>query len=241
MFFKSPVAPFLFSSLILRPANAFSNMSDSAVANETSQAGAAFPSSSYTQLQCDTLAKALPGKVSLPSDLTYQASTASYFSQQEEQISPSCIVTPVDTSDVATAVNALASVYDSTHGSAKFAVKGGGHTPWAGSASIQGGAVVDMTSINTVTANADGTIISVGAGARWTDVYTFLDSKNLALSGGRAAQVGVGGLTLGGRSMISNLPYYLYRVLMDFRGSLIFLGSEGLCLRQCRKLRDSTR
>lgn len=58
--------------------------------------------------------------------------------------------------------------------------------------------MVDLSAIKKVELNADSTITSVGAGAKWTDVYTYLDSKSLAVSGGRAAQVGVGGLTLGG-------------------------------------------
>jgi hypothetical protein len=37
-------------------------------------------------------------------------------------------------------------------------------------------------------------------GARWEDVYLKLDAMNLAVSGGRVNDVGVGGLTLGGRS-----------------------------------------
>ena len=81
---------------------------------------------------------------------------------------------------------------------AKIAVKGRGHTPRVGSASIQDGAVIDKKSINNVAVNGDQTITSLGACARWPDVYTYLDSKNL--SGDRAAQVGVSGLTLGGLS-----------------------------------------
>lgn len=124
-------------------------------------------------------------------------SKASYFSQQEEQIFPGCILIPVNTDDVTIALETLASIYESSHYTAKFAVKGGGHTPWAGSASIQDGAVIDMKPINNVAVNVDQTITSVGAGANWSDMYTYLDSKNLAVSGERAAQVGVSGLTLG--------------------------------------------
>ena len=163
--------------------------------------------SSHARAQYDALAKVLPGKVLRPSDATYEASRTSYFSKQEEDISPGCVVKPLNTNDVATAIKALASVYESSHGSAKFAVRGGGHTPWAGSASIQDGAVVDMTSIKAVTVNTNQTITSVGGGAKWSDVYSYLDSKNLAVSGGRAAQVGVGGLTLGGVLNAFNHPF----------------------------------
>lgn len=38
----------------------------------------------------------------------------------------------------------------------------------------------------------------VGAGNRWLDVYSKLDPMGLSVVGGRVAEIGVGGLTLGG-------------------------------------------
>jgi FAD binding domain len=40
--------------------------------------------------------------------------------------------------------------------------------------------------------------VKVGAGARWFDVYRTLEAEGLMVLGGRVADVGVGGLTLGG-------------------------------------------
>lgn len=194
----SRVAVLLFSSLVLDTSAESPSMTAPPPISASDNSHTIADISSNTRAQYDALAKVLPGKVLLPSDATYQASRTSYFSKQEEEISPGCIVKPLNTEDVAAAVKALASVYESSHGSAKFAVKGGGHTPWAGSASIQGGAVVDMTSIKAVTLNSDRNVTSVGGGARWSDVYSYLEPEKLAVSGGRAAQVGVGGLTLGG-------------------------------------------
>ena len=162
---------------------------------------------SYAKIQYDTLVEVLPGKVSLGSDPDYQKTRIPYFSQQAEEISPSCIVTPQNTDDVSIAVKALASVYESSSHSAQFAIRGRGHTPWAGSASLEGGAVIEMTSIGTMTVNADESVISVGAGAKWADVYAYLGPKNLTVCGGRAATVGVGGLTLGG--LLGILPPFL--------------------------------
>lgn len=152
----------------------------------------------YAEMQYDCLIKVLPGRVLLPSDPLYQASKSSYASLQEAEISPACIVKPLNANEVAKAVGALASVYESSSHSAHFAIRGGGHAAWAGSASIENGAVIDMTFINEVVVNADRTVTSVGAGARWSDVYSYLDPMHLAVVGGRAAQVGVGGLILGG-------------------------------------------
>lgn len=83
-----------------------------------------------------------------------------------------------------------------------FAVKGGGHAPAAGFASINNGITVDMTHLDSVSVNADGTVASVGAGATWLQAYEFLDPLHLTVAGGRNAAVGVGGLTIGGKRPI---------------------------------------
>lgn len=81
----------------------------------------------------------------------------------------------------------------------QFAIRGGGHTPFAGSASISNGVVIDMRAIKEVTVNEDQTIASVGAGAVWGDVYLKLDGLGLTVVGGRGSTIGVGGLTTGGK------------------------------------------
>lgn len=43
-----------------------------------------------------------------------------------------------------------------------------------------------------------GYTVSIGPGARWGQVYDYLAAKGVSVPGGRAASVGVGGLTLGG-------------------------------------------
>ena len=49
-----------------------------------------------------------------------------------------------------------------------------------------------------MTVSPDRTKVVIGPGNRWAGVYSQLDAKNLATSGGRVASVGVGGLTTGG-------------------------------------------
>lgn len=41
-------------------------------------------------------------------------------------------------------------------------------------------------------------IASIGGGATWIDAYLYLETRGLAVAGGRNGPVGVGGLTLGG-------------------------------------------
>ena len=146
---------------------------------------------------CSALDSALPGKVFLPLSVDYLESLSSYYSVQESSESPNCIVKPTDENDVSVAVRMLYALHAS-NSSIRFAVRGGGHTPWAGSANVAGGATIDMRSINQTFTSADQAVTSVGAGAVWQDVYDNLDPKNLTVSGGRVGPVGVGGLTIGG-------------------------------------------
>lgn len=146
-----------------------------------------------TNLQCKALSYTLSGKVSYPASSVYAESLSSYWSKQEESLAPSCIVTPASEDDVAVAVKTLATL------GCTFAIRGGGHTPWASSANINGGVTIDMRLMNAVTMNKDNTVASVGAGAVWGDVYKKMDSLGLAVIGGRGSSIGVGGLTTGGK------------------------------------------
>lgn len=110
---------------------------------------------------------------------------------------------PKSTADVSVAVKVLA------YAQCKFAVKGGGHTPFKGAASITNGVTIDMTSINAVTLNAAKTQASIGAGARWGHVYGILQSQGVMVSGGRDSDVGIGGLVLGGGCKCAHHGIYL--------------------------------
>jgi FAD/FMN-containing dehydrogenase len=79
--------------------------------------------------------------------------------------------------------------------------------PAAGFANINGGVTIDMTALSSVTVNDDYTVVSIGSGAIWLDVYSYLDTLGLSVAGGRNCLVGVGGLTLGG-----GISYFAPRV-----------------------------
>ncbi|KAI9821262.1 MAG: hypothetical protein M1827_003998 [Pycnora praestabilis] len=99
---------------------------------------------------------------------------------------------PDSAQDVATAVKIL-----SQNANCQFAIRGGGHTPWAGASSIDDGITIDLGNLNNITLSTNGTIAQVGGGAKWVDVYLELDALGLAVPGGRVSSVGVGGLTTG--------------------------------------------
>lgn len=46
--------------------------------------------------------------------------------------------------------------------------------------------------------NADGTVASIGSGARWGEIYATLIPLGKMVAGGRDSNVGIGGLVLGG-------------------------------------------
>jgi FAD/FMN-containing dehydrogenase len=57
---------------------------------------------------------------------------------------------------------------------------------------------IAMTRFNQVIVNKTASLVEVGAGLLWDDVYTALDGTGLNVVGGRVSGVGVAGFTLGG-------------------------------------------
>ena len=106
---------------------------------------------------------------------------------------PQCIVTPLTAEEAADVVSVLVQ-----NAGCDFAIKSGGHAPAAGFANIDGGVMIDLANLTTVTLSPDHSVASIGAGAVWLDAYRYLDAYNVTVAGGRNGLVGVGGLTLGG-------------------------------------------
>ena len=67
-------------------------------------------------------------------------------------------------------------------------------TGWSNS---DGGLSIDLGEFKDVELVKEG-IARVGTGAKWGDVFDFLEPFNLSVVGGRVSDVGVGGLILGG-------------------------------------------
>lgn len=75
-------------------------------------------------------------------------------------------------------------------------MKSGGHAAFAGASSIEGGITVDLAGLDSIVLSSDKKTVAVGPGNHWYDVYRYLDPYDLAVVGGRASTVGVGGLTV---------------------------------------------
>ncbi|KAF7179374.1 hypothetical protein CNMCM7691_008307 [Aspergillus felis] len=141
-----------------------------------------------------------PSRAFAQNTTAYANATGSYWSVQQEEVRPYCIFKPSVNTDVSILV--LLSRYTGC----PFAIKSGGHAAFAGASSIQGGITVLLKDMNAITLNDDRSIVSVGPGNVWVQVYAALEPYGLAAVGGRVSTIGVGGLTTGGGiSYYSNL------------------------------------
>lgn len=159
----------------------------------------------------------------------YNTTIFGFFSGQCRDDTPRCIVQPTRAEDVSDAVRVLVK-YD-----CQFSVKGGGHTPWAGAASFNGGVTIDMAKLDKTTLNHDNTIASIGAGSRWGEVYNTLIPTGYMIAGGRDSTVGVGGLILGGM-LRSPLRIAGDELTWAYRRLLMVCSCSWLCLRLGREL-----
>ncbi|KJZ77795.1 hypothetical protein HIM_02972 [Hirsutella minnesotensis 3608] len=141
--------------------------------------------------QCNVLSSLLPGTIAFSSSTTYLQENR-YWSNRQAEVRPRCFFAPRNTLHVSQAMKVLTSL------KAHFTVKAGGHTAFAGGSNIDGGVTIDLAHLNDITVWPDRETVSVGSGNRWINVSSALDPVGLAVAGGRAADVGVAGLSLGG-------------------------------------------
>lgn len=152
-------------------------------------------------MECQKLTAKFPTLVYLPQTQEYQNSTQSYFAAFENELQPACVLAPKTTQDVASIIKYLST----TPQSFKVAVRGRGHTPWAGAANIdEAGVTIDLRQLKGVSVGKDD-VVKIGGGETWATVYSTLEAKGLAVVGGRVSKVGVSGLTIGGMYNISSI------------------------------------
>ncbi|KAJ5982240.1 FAD-binding domain-containing protein [Penicillium sp. IBT 35674x] len=157
-------------------------------------------------------------KVCSPAEMVYQAckvllgdrcigeSSQMYQKQQQKNWSQTCWLPAAcflaleNTVEVALAMRLI------TYLECPFSIRSAGHNANPGFSSIDGrGAILDLSAIHQICLSDDKRVVSVGPGATWGDVYAQLEDNNLTVTGGRVADVGVGGLiTGGGMSHFSN-------------------------------------
>lgn len=156
--------------------------------------------SSTAQVLLDAIAGALfhdATAISQPGTEAYDKENGSYFSAFENELQPSHIVKPTSVDHVQGLVNALRPHI--LAGDCQIAIRGEGHTPFAGSANIQGGITIDLRGLKGITLSEDKSTVEIGVGETWTTVYTELEKHGLTTAGGRVGRIGVAGFILGGK------------------------------------------
>ncbi|TKX25781.1 FAD-linked oxidoreductase-like protein 1 [Elsinoe australis] len=136
-------------------------------------------------------------KVVFPNAKAFSQSVGSYWSLKNTEIHPSCIVLPSSAQEVSEAVSTLSLGATVWKDRCQFAIRGGGHTPWAGAANIEQGIVIDTSNLPAAGLSKDKKTITVSPSWTWDQVYSTLDPHNVSTLGGRVGGVGVGGLVTG--------------------------------------------
>ncbi|KAK2753057.1 hypothetical protein FQN55_005017 [Onygenales sp. PD_40] len=140
---------------------------------------------------CNALTGVFSDEVFYKESAVYEYEVKNFWSNTQI-LSPSCIYRPTSGSHLAAAIKLLKTA------KASFAVRGGGHMGIKGANSIDNGVLIVMSNLTTMALSDDNSVLSLGPGHKWGQVYEFLEPKSLAVAGGRLAPVGVPGLLLGG-------------------------------------------
>lgn len=141
------------------------------------------------RLPVERLRDGFGGKVILPQDNGYDEARALFNGMIDRR--PAIIAQCANVADIQ---NALA--FGQEHG-LQITVRGGGHGV-AGRALSEGGLVIDLRLINTVTVDPERRTATIGGGATMSHLDRATQPHGLAAAGGRVSSTGVGGYILGG-------------------------------------------
>jgi len=141
----------------------------------------------------------LEGKVTLPNEGRIYDNARLVFNKRFDHIYPEGIVHCANELDIKTALSFVKR--NNLHVTSRC----GGHGYTGNSTTT--GLVLDLTSINTITA-AQGTV-TIGGGAILVDIYDQLTAQGLGIPLGSCLSVGIAGLTLGGGIGVIDRAYGL--------------------------------
>lgn len=145
-------------------------------------------------MQCADIASLIPSQLFFGKDGDF-----AFWDAKQSDLTPACRVEPASAEEVSFILQTV------VEAKCHFAIKSGGHARAAGFSNSEGGVTVDLVRMANVEVSSNKKSVNVGAGARWLDVYTALEEQGLSVVGGRVADVGVGGLTLGGKILMSGV------------------------------------
>jgi hypothetical protein len=165
--------------------------------------------------QCSALASRFHDSVFIG-----QSGTWAFWDAKQAEVVPACRVEPSSADDISSILGTL--VQNECH----FAVKSGGHERTAGASNAAGGVTIDLARLNSIQIAEDRQSITLGAGLLWGDIYQGLEAEKLMILGGRIADVGIGGLLLGGNMLRCHTTCGMYANVEqeEFRFSLIDAG-----------------
>src|SRR5712692_6267941 len=140
-------------------------------------------------LTFDTLRQQVRGDVISEKDEGYDAARVVYNAMIDKR--PVVVTRPVNAGDVIAAVNFARESH------LPIAIRGGGHSV-PGFGTCDGGVVIDLSRMRTVTVDPANRTARAEGGATWGNFNDATHEHGLATTGGIISTTGVGGLTLGG-------------------------------------------
>lgn len=149
------------------------------------------------------LKEALPHLVIDQGSQEYNATNDSYFTLFASDLKPAIIAQPSSASEVSQILHTI-SPYRKEN-MTRLAVRGTGHTPFAGSANITDGITIDLRKMKRIKISETESTVCIGVGETWGSIYDAPEKHGLTTAGGRVGRVGVGGLVLGGEKCFRNV------------------------------------
>ncbi|KAF4556518.1 FAD-binding domain-containing protein 57 [Elsinoe fawcettii] len=140
---------------------------------------------------CKQLQAKFPDTLYPLNSLAYQTAVTSVWSETC-LTTPLCAFEPNSAQDLADGLAIIVTT------KTRFAVRSVGHMPVPLSNGVNDGVLISMSRFNQKTLIDDNTVVQIGPGQTWADVYEYTSPFGKAVAGGRFSPVGVGGLLLGG-------------------------------------------
>ncbi|KAI3539721.1 FAD binding domain-containing protein [Colletotrichum filicis] len=119
-------------------------------------------------------------------------SSFAIWDMKQQEVVPACRVEPTTASQVSRVVAITVDNW------CRFAIKGGGHMTNLDASNSVGGITIDLHLMDHVEISEDRTKANLGPGHVLRDAYLALEKHNLTMVGGRTADVGLPGFTIGG-------------------------------------------
>jgi FAD/FMN-containing dehydrogenase len=144
---------------------------------------------SFTEESVVLLRQALEGAVSLPGSTGYDESVRIWNAAIERR--PAIVASCTSATDVASALEFARSER------LEVSVRGGAHN-YAGYALCDGGLMIDLTPMKSVSVDPETRRARCGGGTTWGEIDAATQEHGLAVPGGFISHTGIAGLTLGG-------------------------------------------